>query len=46
VDRRLREEVAKLDLGLNEEKSRIVDLSREEAFGFLGFDFRTLHRNV
>jgi RNA-directed DNA polymerase len=40
VDRRLREELAKLDLGLNEEKSRIVDLSREEAFGFLGFDFR------
>jgi RNA-directed DNA polymerase len=40
VDRRLREELAKRDLGLNEEKSRIVDLSREEAFGVLGFDFR------
>jgi len=25
---------------INEEKSRIVDLSRGESFGFLGFDFR------
>jgi len=40
VDRRLREEFAKLDLRLNEAKSRIVDLSRGESFGFLGFDFR------
>src|SRR3990167_1637729 len=40
VDRRLREEFAKLDLRLNEAKSRIVDLARGEAFGFLGFDFR------
>ena len=40
VHRRLREELAKLDLRLNEEKSRIVDLSRGESFGFLGFDFR------
>jgi RNA-directed DNA polymerase len=38
--RRLREELAKLDVQLNEEKSRIVDLSRGESFGFLGFDFR------
>ncbi len=42
VPRRLREELAKLDLQLNEEKSRIVDLSRGESFGFLGFDFRRL----
>ena len=42
VAQRLREELAKLDLRLNEEKSRIVDLSREESFGFLGFDFRRL----
>jgi RNA-directed DNA polymerase len=42
VHRRLREELAKLDVRLNEEKSRIVDLSREESFGFLGFDFRRL----
>ena len=40
VDRRLREEFAKLDLRLNEAKSRIVDLRQGEAFGFLGFDFR------
>jgi RNA-directed DNA polymerase len=40
VGRRLREELAKLDVQLNEEKSRIVDLSRGESFGFLGFDFR------
>ncbi len=42
VHQRLREELAKLDLRLNEEKSRIVDLSRGESFGFLGFDFRRL----
>jgi RNA-directed DNA polymerase len=40
VDRRLREELAKLDLRLNEAKSRVVDLVQGEAFGFLGFDFR------
>ncbi len=42
VDRRLREEFAKLDLRLNEAKSRIVDLARGEAFDFLGFDFRRI----
>ncbi len=42
VNRRLREELVKLDLRLNEDKSRIVDLSRKESFGFLGFDFRRL----
>jgi RNA-directed DNA polymerase len=42
VPRRLREELAKLDLRLNEDKSRIVDLSRGESFGFLGFDFRRI----
>jgi RNA-directed DNA polymerase len=42
VDRRLREELAKLDLRLNEAKSRVVDLSQGEAFGFLGFDFRRI----
>ena len=40
VDRRLREEFAKLDLRLNEEKSRVVDLTQGEAFGFLGFTIR------
>jgi len=42
VNRRLREELAKLDLRLNEEKSRLVDLAMGEAFGFLGFDFRRI----
>jgi len=40
VDKRLREELAKLYVQLNEEKSRTVDLVRGESFGFLGFDFR------
>ena len=42
VDRRVREEFAKLDLRLNEAKSRIVDLAQGEAFGFLGFEFRRI----
>jgi RNA-directed DNA polymerase len=42
VSQRLREELAKLDVRLNEEKSRIVDLSRGESFGFLGFDWRRI----
>jgi RNA-directed DNA polymerase len=42
VLRRLREEFAKLRVEINEEKSRIVDLSRGESFGFLGFDFRRI----
>jgi RNA-directed DNA polymerase len=42
VHRRLREELAKLDLRLNEQKTRIVDLTQGESFGFLGFDFRRL----
>jgi RNA-directed DNA polymerase len=40
VDRRLREELAKLDLRLNEEKSRAVDLTNGETFGCLGFTIR------
>jgi RNA-directed DNA polymerase len=40
VERRLREELAKLQVDINEEKSRNVDLGRGESFGFLGFDFR------
>ena len=42
VNKRLREEFAKLQVEINEEKSRIVDLDRSESFGFLGFDFRRL----
>jgi RNA-directed DNA polymerase len=40
IDKRLREELAKLYVQINEEKSRTVDLARGESFGFLGFDFR------
>ncbi len=42
VEKRLREELAELQVEINEEKSRIVDLGRGESFGFLGFDFRRL----
>ena len=42
VIKRLREELAKLQVEVNDEKSRIVDLERGESFGFLGFDFRYL----
>jgi RNA-directed DNA polymerase len=42
VDKRLREELAELQVEINEDKSRTVDLSRGESFGFLGFDFRRL----
>lgn len=40
IERRLREELAKLSVQINEEKSRTVDLAQGESFGFLGFDFR------
>jgi RNA-directed DNA polymerase len=38
--RRLCEEFEKLDVQMNQEKTRIVDLTRDETFSFLGFDFR------
>jgi RNA-directed DNA polymerase len=40
LKKRLREEIAKLSVEINEEKSRMVDLRKKESFGFLGFDFR------
>lgn len=42
VNKRLREEFVRLQVEINEEKSRMVDLERGESFGFLGFDFRRL----
>jgi RNA-directed DNA polymerase len=39
VEKRLREEFAKLEVEVNEEKSRRVNLKRGERFKFLGFDF-------
>src|SRR5260221_4397911 len=42
VEKRLREELAKLRVEINEEKSRMVDLREQGSFGFLGFDFRRI----
>ncbi|MFL6416874.1 MAG: group II intron reverse transcriptase/maturase [Bryobacteraceae bacterium] len=42
VEQRLREELAKLQVEVNEDKSRKVDLQRGECFGFLGFEFRRI----
>ena len=40
VNRRLREELAKLRVEVNEDKSRRVDLKKGESFAFLGFEIR------
>jgi RNA-directed DNA polymerase len=40
VNKRLREEFTKLQVQVNEEKTRQVDLRLDESFGFLGFEFR------
>jgi len=40
VNQRLREELAKLHIDINQDKSRYVDLAKGESFGFLGFEFR------
>src|ERR1700726_3006143 len=42
VEKRLREEFGKLQVEINDEKRRTVDLERGECFGFLGFEFRYL----
>jgi len=42
VEKRLREELAKLQVEVNEEKSRKVELKQGEVFGFLGFEFRRI----
>jgi len=42
VEKRLREELAKLQVEINDEKSRIVDLAEGESFAFLGFEFRRI----
>ncbi len=38
--KRLAEEFEKLDVQMNQDKTRIVDLARDETFSFLGFDYR------
>ena len=45
VQTRLREELAELDVEVNEEKTRLVDMAKGESFGFLGFDFRRVRRS-
>ena len=40
VSRRIREELVRLEVEVNEEKSRTVDLAKGESFGYLGFDIR------
>ncbi len=42
LTQRLKEEFAKIQVEINQEKSRIVDLAKGETFGFLGFEFKRL----
>jgi len=42
VQKRLREELAKLRVEINEEKSRVVDLKKGGSFAFPGFEYRLL----
>src|ERR1700676_2487475 len=42
VEKRLREELAKLKVEINEEKSKIVDLANGGSFTFLGFEYRRI----
>jgi len=40
IKRRLFEELNKIRVQVNEEKTKFIDLNKGESFGFLGFDFR------
>lgn len=40
VSTRLRQELSKIKVELNEEKTKTVDLKLDKTFSFLGFDFR------
>jgi RNA-directed DNA polymerase len=46
ANQRLREELAKLHVDINEEKSRYVDLANGGSFGFLGFEFRRIRSRL
>lgn len=38
VEKRLREELGRVDVEINQEKTKIANLEKEETFSFLGFD--------
>ena len=40
--KRLFEEFEKLDVQMNQEKTRVVDLTQDQTFSFLGFDYRRI----
>jgi RNA-directed DNA polymerase len=40
IQRRLEQELRKVDVEINAEKTKVVDFSRGGSFGFLGFDLR------
>lgn len=42
VKRRLKEELARLKVEMNEEKTKLVNMERGETFGFLGFEYRLI----
>jgi RNA-directed DNA polymerase len=42
VEKRLREELVKLKVEINEEKSKLVDLANGGSFTFLGFEYRRI----
>jgi group II intron reverse transcriptase/maturase len=41
---RLEEQLIPMGVALNREKTKIVDTLKDEAFGFLGFDLRRVHK--
>ena len=40
IKKRLEQELAKLEVTLNREKTKVVDLSKKKSFNFLGFTYR------
>ena len=42
VETRLREELAKLKVEINEEKTRMVNLTKGDSFSYLGFEYRLI----
>jgi group II intron reverse transcriptase/maturase len=44
AQQRLQEQLTPLDVELNQEKTKVVDLLKGETFGFLGFDLRRVRK--